>query len=62
MEIGIVLLSAIETSGAAFVGDRLSAEVSGCWLSGETPFSLTPSALNDTQTQKSLASSFGNIL
>lgn len=61
MKIGIVLLSAIETYGAAFVQDHLSAEVSGCWLSGETPFSLTPLALNETQTKKkySLASSFG---
>lgn len=54
MKIGIVLLSAIETNGAAFVQDQLSAEVSGCWLSGETPFSLTPLALNDTQTKRNI--------
>lgn len=30
----MVLIHGIETHGAAFVQDQLSAEVSGCWLSG----------------------------
>lgn len=39
----MVLVSARDTNGAAFVRDQLSAEVSGCWLSAETPFRLPPS-------------------
>lgn len=53
----MVLLSGIETNGAAFVQDQLSAEVSGCWLSGEMPFKLTPLSLNDNRQKLHFLSS-----
>lgn len=52
-EEGMVLFNGIETNGEAFVQDQLSAEVSGCWLSGAMPFRLTPLSLTDTQTTSS---------
>lgn len=48
---GMVLIHGLETNGAAFVQDQLSAEVSGCWLSGAVPFRLTPLSLTETQTK-----------
>lgn len=57
---GMVLVHGVETNGAAFVQDQLSAEVSGCWLSGAVPFRLTPLSLTQTQTKgkDSVTSSF----